>query len=216
MMCSVCLFFKFLSCPSCLGKCVLLKKVNKQKMTKMKWTKHKSHTKVFYILGFVSDFRVSKINLFCFKNCRQFYEVPNPTYTTLEDCILVHVASKLIRFSAWVSLKNLIGKNLTKDSLLFVYKLELVSISPLCQNGVHWIACTALCRMAHCTTTACTVCPALIPFIVGNKEQVIASVVKSIHFLKQCLHNLCLTKSGTFTKPFDLTTADISWKVWLK
>ena len=94
----------------------------KKEVTKMKWTKHKSHTKVFYILGFVRDFRVSKINLFCFKNCRQFYEVPNPTYTTLEDCILVHVASKLIRFSAWVSLKNLIGKNLTKDSLLFVYK----------------------------------------------------------------------------------------------
>ena len=55
----------------------------------------------FTFFGFVRDFRVSKINFFCFKNCRKFDEVPNPTYITLEDCILlVHVASKLIRFSA--------------------------------------------------------------------------------------------------------------------
>ena len=35
-------------------------------------------------------------------------------------------------------------------------------------------------------------------------------------FLNQCLHDHCLTKNNTFIKLFNLTTADISWKVWWK
>ena len=32
-----------------------------------------------------------------------------------------------------------------------------------------------------------------------------------------CVHDLCLTqKSGTFTKPFNLATAVISWRFWWK